>query len=78
MRILVNDVTILERSRLGLVRVANQIDRLFGRLDESPLYAARKSAPPRPRSPDVFTSLTMSSGFILNAFFSSAYPPSRK
>ena len=44
MRIFVNDVAILERARLGFVRVADQIDRLFliG-LDEAPFHAAGKS-----------------------------------
>ena len=44
MRILVNDVAILERARLGFVGVADEIDRfLLVRLDEAPLHAAGKS-----------------------------------
>ena len=44
MRILMNDVPILKRARLGFVRVADQIDRLgSARLDKSPFNAARKS-----------------------------------
>ena len=41
MRILVNDVAVLERARLGFVGVADQVDRLFlVGLDEAPLHAA--------------------------------------
>ena len=44
MWILVNDVAILERARLGFVRVANQVDRFFlVGLDEAPLHAAGKT-----------------------------------
>ena len=44
MRILVNDVAILERARLGFVGVADQIDRLFFvGLDEAPFHAAGKT-----------------------------------
>src|ERR1700738_2477868 len=44
MRVLMDDVAVLKRARLGFVRVANQVDRLFliG-LDETPFYAAGKS-----------------------------------
>ena len=44
MRILVDDVAVLERARLGLVGVTDQIDRpLFVGLDEAPFHAARKT-----------------------------------
>ena len=44
MRILVNDVAILERARLGFVRIADQVDRFFlVRLDEAPFHAAGKT-----------------------------------
>ena len=44
MRILVNDVAILERARLGFVGVADEIDRLLlVGLDEAPLHAAGKT-----------------------------------
>src|SRR5947208_16686747 len=46
MWIVVNDVAVLKRARLRLVRVANQIDRpLFVRLDKAPLQTAGKSCP---------------------------------
>ena len=41
MRILVHDVAVLERARLGFVGVADEIDRLgLVRFDEAPLHAA--------------------------------------
>ena len=41
MRILVNDVAILECARLGFVGVADEVDRLlFVGLDEAPFHAA--------------------------------------
>src|SRR5204862_1738336 len=41
MRIVVNDIPILERARLGFVRVAAEIDRFFLiRFDETPLHPA--------------------------------------
>ena len=44
MRIVVDDVAVLERARLRFVRVANQIDRFFFvGLDETPFHAAGKS-----------------------------------
>ena len=44
MRILMDDVAVLESARLGLVRVADEIHRLFlVGLDEPPLHAARES-----------------------------------
>src|SRR5262245_3904222 len=44
MRILMNDVAILERSGLRFIGVANQIDGLFlVRLDEAPFHPARKT-----------------------------------
>ena len=44
MRIVVDDVAVLERARLRFVRVANQIDRfLLVGLDETPFHAAGKS-----------------------------------
>src|SRR5207247_517677 len=44
MRILVNNVAILKRARLGFVGVADEINRfLLVSLDETPLYAAGKA-----------------------------------
>ena len=43
-RILMNNVAVLERARLGFVRVTNQVDRLLlVGLDKTPFHAARKS-----------------------------------
>src|SRR6266404_6941425 len=44
--IFVNNVAVLERARLRLIRITDQIDRLFliG-LDKAPLHTARKSGP---------------------------------
>ena len=54
MRVLVNDVAILERARLGFVGVADQIDRLLlVRLDEAPLHTARKSGATASAQPGV-------------------------
>src|SRR5438105_1998580 len=49
MRILVNDIAILERAWFRFIGVANQIDRLllFG-LDEAPFDSARKPGSPAP------------------------------
>ena len=55
MRIVVNDVAVLKRARLRLVRVANQIDRpLFVRLDKAPLQTAGKSCPAAAAQSGVF------------------------
>src|SRR6266581_160688 len=44
MWIFVDNVAVLERARLRFIRITNQIDRLFLiRLDETPLYTARKA-----------------------------------
>src|ERR1700736_791570 len=44
MRILMDDVAVLKRARLGFVRVANQVDRLFlVGPDETPFHTTRKS-----------------------------------
>src|SRR5258708_38648259 len=44
MRILVNDVAILERARLRFIGVADEVDRLgTAWLDEAPFGAARKA-----------------------------------
>ena len=44
MRVLVNDVAILERARFRFVRVADQVDGfLFVLLDEAPFHAAGKT-----------------------------------
>ena len=69
-RILVNDVAVLERAGLGFVGVADQIDRpLFVRLDEAPFHAAGESRAAAAAQPEFFTSLTMSSRDIVNACF---------
>ena len=45
-RILVNDVAILERAWLRFIRVTDQIHRFFFiRLDEAPFHAGRKTSP---------------------------------
>ena len=42
-RVLVDDLTVLERARLGLVRVANQVNRLAAlSVHERPLQTARE------------------------------------
>ena len=52
MRILVDDVAILERAGLGFVRVADEVDRfLFVRLDEAPFHAAGKPGAAAPAQP---------------------------
>ncbi len=51
-RILVDDVTVLERSRLGFVTVTNQIDRLgVVRRDERPLHPRRETRSPTAAKP---------------------------
>ena len=73
MRIFVNDVAVFERARLRFVGVADQIDRpLFVRLDEAPFETARKSRPPRPRSPEFLTLSTISERDIASACFNSS------
>ena len=63
MRILVNDVAILERAGLRFVRVADEISRLRSAgLDEAPLHAARKTrAAASAQAGLFFTSSTISS-----------------
>src|SRR5262249_29958469 len=52
MRVLMDDVAILERPRLRLVRVADEICRLRPpALDEAPLRPARKPRAPTPTQP---------------------------
>ncbi len=41
----------------------------------SPLMPVGKAAPPRPTSPEAFSSATMSSGFIVSAFSRAKYFP---
>src|SRR5215831_223385 len=55
MRIFVNDITVLERSRLGFVGVTDQIHwPFFVQFDEAPLQAARKTCSTAPAQSGVF------------------------
>ena len=51
-RILVNDLLVLERARLGFVSVANEIDRLGIRMTDKAPFEPAEAAPPRPRRPE--------------------------
>ena len=68
MRIFVNNLAILERARLGLVRIANQVNGLAAAaIDQRPLEAARKTraAPPaQPRSLDLLAQLLLRRHFF--------------
>jgi len=56
-RILVDDLAILERAGFGFVGVADQVNRLAAfAVNEAPFESAREPAPPRPRRPEVITS----------------------
>jgi len=61
MRVLVNDVAILERAGFDSSRCRSGDGFLFVRLDEAPFHAAGKTGAAAGRAkPEVFTSFTIS------------------
>ena len=58
-RVVLHDLPVLERARLALVGVADQVDRLAASLGRKPHFTpAGKPAPPRPRRFAALTSAT--------------------
>ena len=78
-RIALHQDAILERARLGFVRVADQVVRRAGCVrTASHLRPVGNAAPPRPISFDAVTSAITASAPIARAFSSAAKPPAAR